>query len=237
MDGSSSYWSDTLAVDSTTFFSFSILSPLQSKTYKVSLIDPSGSEVDLESHIVTGDISSFPIGLGSIPGVTYTFEPPFQTGIWIISIETVGAIKPRSDSAPFGLVILFNESPIRVHTYLSTYSLKKGNEIGLVTRLTMDSEDVERPQALRDVITKAVIEVQDPNGDAEVVPMHDDGLHSDGEAGDGIWGGYMVASMEGMYKMEALVEAVILEGTSMARSTQHLIPIINPTVSLAGKAL
>jgi len=229
-----SLWSAKLPVDSVELFAFSIFSP-QAASFHIKLYDPTGTEVDLKSHQTKSGPSSYPIGLGHIPGHGYSFEKP-QIGDYKLAIFVPRFKRPTSTFEPDGIVLLFNKSPIRQHSSLTTYDLKLGTEIGVTARLTVDQQGTISPRALKDVVTKATMEVYDPSGNEETVQMHDDGLHADGAANDGIYGGFIPATKVGLYRAEAMLGGDHADGTHFVRSTQHLIPVVNSAITLTGLA-
>jgi hypothetical protein len=228
-------WTQILPVDSDTFFSFQLFSTMANKI-QVSLKNPQGMIVNLATHKHQSELTSFPIGMGSVPGTNYFFEAPFPKGEWQITLSSLESLPLRADSEPDAILFFFNESPIKAHSYLSTYNLYLGEKIGLVTRLTEAADGSFKPMALKDTITKAVMGVHMPDGAEEQVEMHDDGLHSDEEPNDGVFGGYIPAMAIGMYRAEAFIEGVSSDGTKIVRSTQHLLPIVAEQISLVGTA-
>jgi len=237
--GSGLSWSTVLPVDSDSVFAFGVFSPFQ---YKASLTDPDGNQIDLSKHIVQDSETAFPIGQGSVPGVVYVFNTPFVKGNYKLKIDSTSeklSLKLKqlhASSEADGLVILYNESPVRAHTYLSTYDLKAGQQVGLVTMITADAEGTENPSALKDTIFSATMEVYDPTGHKTDVTMHDDGLHNDLEANDGIYGGSIDASETGIYRAEAFILGTHSDGTSFVRSTQHMLPVVQNELTLTGTA-
>jgi len=102
--------------------------------------------------------------------------------------------------------------------------------------ITGDAEGTKNPSPLKDSIFSAVMEVYNPSGQMTTVTMHDDGLHNDLEADDGIYGGSVDASETGMYRAEAFIMGTHSDGTSFVRSTQHMLPVVNNELTLSGTA-
>jgi len=225
-------WKGVLSVDSSDFFSFNIFSPIE-KSLKLSLYDPHGQVIDLEHFKRQTAETSFPIGLKHVPGTNYYFPSPYHTGEWTIEISSSSSFLAPSNE-PHALIILYNHSPITQHSYLSSYNLELGSEIGLVTRMV--NTLVEGNQPLKDVIADAIMEVYDPSGKEITVQMHDDGLHGDEGANDGIYGAFILPSAKGTYRAQALLKGKHTDGTPFIRSTQHLIPIVERSLTLTGKA-
>ncbi len=68
--------------------------------------------------------------------------------------------------------------------------------------------------------------------------MHDDGLHNDGAADDGVYGGSFAATEIGSYTVQATLEGVTTDQTdTFIRTAQHLVQIIPRSIMLTQQAL
>jgi len=224
-----------LVVDSDVFFGFSVFSPGESHL-ALTLKDPNGHVVDLSSHALK---TSYPIGYSSVPGTMYTFEKP-KVGTWALSFALNGWVQA---DIPQVLVLLYNYGDNRVFTHLMTYDLQQGKQIGLVTRMTNKYSSNTTTRAVAPapaqgvLVSDAVMDVFLPDGSEVEVPMFDDGLHSDGAANDGIWGGHIAADEVGTYRAQAIIRGTDAKGNNFVRSTQHIIPVIPHEVEFTGVAV
>jgi len=66
--------------------------------------------------------------------------------------------------------------------------------------------------------------------------MHDDGLHDDLEANDGIYGATIPSTETGTYIATAYVSGTHDDGTAFERTTQHLIPVVIDYFDFVGTA-
>jgi hypothetical protein len=66
--------------------------------------------------------------------------------------------------------------------------------------------------------------------------MHDDGLHSDGAANDGIYGGSFSATEVGSYTVQATLIGSGATGP-FVRTTQHFVQVVPRMMQLTGQAL
>jgi len=225
-----------LPVDSPQLFAFNFFSP-NAKSFHLQLKDPNGVNVDLSSHLYQG---VWPIGddtINEVPVSTYVFPSPV-VGTWKLTITGTGLSNvTRASNYPNVAIILFNDSPIQIFSYLEDYNNEKGNEIGLVARITSQTswELGEIPAPLRlATINLAEMEVITPEGTEIDVPMHDDGLHNDGEANDGVYGASIKATVAGQYLATAVLEGVTPEGNAFIRSTEHVVNVVDDTLELTG---
>jgi len=234
-DGSEEF---DLQVDSETGFAFNFFSP-NLKHMSLKLTDPSGNNVPLGPHQHTG---YWPIGdsnIAEVPTQTYTFIQP-TPGTWKLTVTARDmANATRASNYPNVAIILFNDSPLQLYSYLSSYQNEKGKQIGLVAQMTQQAEIMigQNPEPfMGGAITAAEMEIFTPDGKEIDVPMHDDGLHGDGLANDGIYGATILASESGQYIATALLEGVNAEGHPFVRSTEHVISVVDDPIELTGSA-
>jgi hypothetical protein len=83
-------------------------------------------------------------------------------------------------------------------------------------------------------IASASLRVTAPDGEVQLLAMFDDGKHADGAAGDGIFGGDFLADKAGDYQAQVTVRGSNRFGRPLVRSAEHLLPIVEPTLQLAG---
>jgi len=236
-------WSVDLPVDSTKAFGVSVFSPQQ---LQIVLKDQKGNPVpDLDKYAHEGE---FPIGLHAVPETTYLFtadlwEQPIQ-GVWSLELSMSGLDASTiekllaNDQTPNGAVLLWNLSPVKGYSRLNTYNLKAGQQVGLLTTVTDKTRASKYVDAtpMADVIMQAEMDIYLPDGEEEFVKMHDDGLHGDGEANDGIFGASIPATEVGVYRAFAVIKGTTADGTAFIRSTQHLIPVVADKISFVGTA-
>jgi len=89
---------------------------------------------------------------------------------------------------------------------------------------------------MADVVVEAEMDIYLPDGEEEFVQMHDDGLHGDLEADDGIYGALIPATEVGIYRATAVIKGKTSDGTQFIRSTEHLIPVVEDKIAFTGQA-
>ena len=126
-------------------------------------------------------------------------------------------------------------------THLSTYSLEVGKPVGLVTRavdaktLVAARANNTMPSALRSTVAHAEMIVLSPDGSETELRMHDDGLHNDVAAGDGVFGATFVPHEAGSYVWRAQISGSA-NGAAFQRSTQHYVRVAREVAALNGRA-
>eukprot|EP00045_Choanoeca_perplexa_P012411 m.135415 g.135415 ORF g.135415 m.135415 type:complete len:691 (+) comp15992_c0_seq1:113-2185(+) len=250
---SENLWSfeQELAVDSPTSFSMSVFSSLD-EHIAVSMVDPSGAAFDLDHY---ASKTYWPIGDGTIETTVYQVPQP-QLGIYKLSLtvsdmpaERFHAMTNRStlrsQAAHHGLVFLTNDSEDEIYTHLSSYraTMRQNDDLKILARMYDESANPALtenkglvPQAIKDVISSAQLEVVYPDGSIHVSEMHDDGLHADGQADDGVYGGDFFPEDAGYYMVQAVLKGTNTAGNQFVRTAEHQVKVVPNDVSFTGRA-
>lgn len=224
-------WSTSVEVDSNTLLALSFLSPM-ADSVTLTLTDSNGNNVPLTNVVA----SIFPVGMVELPASTWSFSNPV-TGTWQFQVLSKSSLdvslypfaQTESD-IPAGYLIAWNEAPLSIYSHLSTYNLEVGQTIGVVSMILDSSSQGNFSRYgyanRRDVIAEAVMEVILPDGTEEDVQMHDDGLHQDEAANDGIYGGILTVTEPGLYKIEPFLSGQDDQGDNFVRTSQHIIATV-----------
>jgi len=203
------------------------------------LFAPDGETWDLSVQLPNGRfasaLSSQPTQFGlagqSFPGQLHIFAGVGEGQ----RVVRVSAVSPKATQ---GYLLLSSQSTLQLYTHLSNYNLWVGNQVGLVTyaynaESSTDNND-NAPVPLVNAIKEATATFTAPDGSQTTVSMVDDGLHADGAANDGVFGGLITATMAGQYTAQVRVtgEAAAEE---FIRTSEHIFPIIVPSLSLNGE--
>jgi hypothetical protein len=226
--------------DSKHFF-IVFFSPYESKV-TLKLFDPKGKEVSLDGKLVQ---DNFPIGdTGEgVPALYVEFNDAI-IGTYVLQIialpgQVFEPINSKNINQVNAYIMTYSESPLVIFTHMNQFMLKTGKDIGLVTRIgdAQLPRNGNAPSVAKNVIVDdAEMKVQLPDGTEIQVKMHDDGLHNDFEANDGIYGATFQPANPGLYRLRADVVGHSSTGVKFLRSTQHMAPVLNNAISLTGKA-
>jgi hypothetical protein len=171
-------------------------------------------------------------GSNSAPGLSWVVEHP-PTGNWslLVSPKPGRRLEPVQDFLPNAFITVMNEgSEEEIFSHLATYDLEKDQTVGVVSRIARGSLS----EVASDVrITSAVLDVITPDAKRFLMNMADDGLHTDGAANDGVFGGHFNASLSGQYKATAILSGFMPNGAPFSRSTSHLMQVVHDDVELA----
>jgi hypothetical protein len=224
-----------LPVD-TPSFTFVIFSSFISQ-WSLALVDPNGAVVDLSAALSQG---TFPLGGDNgddAPASIYTLTG--VTGVYTLTISTnPGAVDPLTHK---GYVHLFTQSAEQIASTVSSYALYKGTQVGLQAYIfdgvahPFTSGQANLPpikiHGVGEAVTSAQMTIDSPDGDTWQVPMHDDGLHGDLLADDGIYGATFNANQPGLFGVQSRMTGKNAQGT-FERSVQHLVQVVEDTVTL-----
>ena len=148
-------WSEEVPVDSKTLFTCSVFTNIPN--LKVSFKAPSHRAPVLgERMLVIHSLNLFPyafsgllraedivqeksFGYGDVdlPSTTYVFRNP-EIGMWTIEVSAsaIDALDHISETKPEVILLLGNEAPYRVATFLQSYDLQLGETIGIDAMIT-----------------------------------------------------------------------------------------------------
>jgi hypothetical protein len=242
--GDSYSWEGQLPIDSEERFILTVFKP-KGKSLKVYAAPPKTELVELtpslfEQPFANGQLTehSFGIGLDVMPATTYAFFDP-QPGMWTFKFYTTEQLQPKP-GLPDLYLILGNLSPTRVFCHLNTYDLQVGQSVGLVAR-AFDADSVDpnakgAPDALRETILKAEMDVILPDGNEVTVEMKDDGLSGDLEANDGVYAAAIEVTEPGQYIAQSQIKGVDPKGRAFYRTSEHMFQVVEPVATLTGLA-
>lgn len=167
---------------------------------------------------------SFGAGNAQVPTEYYALEG-VQAGEWTIKLGGGAGASPR------GFVLLEGQSDTQLVSFQTHAKQLVGERIGFVASLYSEAGE-DSTKASR--AGSASLRLTRPSGEIERLAMFDDGLHSDGAAGDGIFGGDFLADKAGQYLAQVTVQGTNAAGRAVVRSAEHPLPIIEPSLKLAG---
>ena len=213
-------------IDSAIRMTVALYSPL-ADDYTMELTMPDGTRApDVDEKSLSFPLSDS--GSSSVPGHGWVFDKP-QLGHWTLKISPKKAVsaarnpsEPVHDVKPNCFLVVHNDSPVKMHSHLASYSLEQDETVGVVSKLSKSS-----------VVHRAELEVMFPDSTRQKFDMFDDGLHADGEAGDGTYGGSFNATQRGLYKVSPHLRGTLAaSGLPFMRSVSHLMEVVQDDVEL-----
>jgi len=193
--------------------------------WNASLRSPGGrSEKAARSLASDNRLMEFGTGSASVPTEYYALEG-VEAGEWSLKLSAAAG------ASPHGFVLLEGQSEVQLVSYQTHTKQLVGERIGFVASLYDDSQTGAAKVARA---TSATLRVTRPNGESQELPMFDDGMHADGAADDGIFGGDFLADKAGQYLAQVTVRGRNAADRPLVRSAEHPLPILEPSLQLAG---
>ncbi len=169
--------------------------------------------------------TSYGLGGASQPAEYYSFDN-LQRGLWTVSI---GAASRSAHTQGF---LLVEGGSARLLTAQTDLNQTVGQRIGFTAKVAQ----ADQFGAIEDSVARVAsvsMSITAPDGSVSAAPFYDDGLHNDGRARDGVYGGSFVASQAGNYTSQISMSGMSADGVSFLRTAEHLIPVVAVDVSFA----
>lgn len=215
-------WESTLPVDGddlqTLIFSD------ESNEWNISMRPPTGLRArPVDTFATTSQKTDFGLSGESYVADHYQFGA-LAKGQWTLTVE---ASNPKQKE---GFLLVSSDSPQRIMSYQTSRQQLKGQRIGFATYSYAEGDSSS-------VINSASVRVVQPDGKAvSIHAMFDDGLHNDGQARDGVFGGDFLATETGNYSAQVVVTGQNANGLRFIRTTEHLVPVIESGIGLSADA-
>jgi hypothetical protein len=197
--------------------------------WNVGLRSPTGRTEKAARALASDNrLMEFGTGNAQYPTEYYALEG-VESGDWTVKLSAADGASPR------GFVLVEGQSDTQLVSYQTHTRQIVGERIGFVASLYGETEDGQVLHAkAAGHVGSASLRVTTPSGEVQNLPMFDDGKHSDGAAGDGIYGGEFLADKAGQYLAQVTVHGSNRNGRPVVRSAEHPLPIVARTLELAG---
>ena len=196
--------------------------------WNASLRSPSGhAEKAARALASDNKLMEFGTENAKVPTEYYELDG-IESGEWTVKLSAAQGASPR------GFVLVEGQSDTQLVSYQTHTKQLVGERIGFVASLYGETETGEVLYAkAAGRVASATLRVTTPSGEVQNLPMFDDGRHSDGTAGDGIFGGDFLADKAGQYLAQVTVRGSNREGRPVIRSAEHPLPVVERSLSLA----
>jgi hypothetical protein len=164
------------------------------------------------------------------PSELYQFGR-LQKGGWSLEISAPAGA-PRK-----GFLLIEGDAGTELSSHPAHLDFHAGGQIALTAQLSAEGKAgiVLGPQAGQ--VDEASIRVTRADGRVEKIAMFDDGLHGDGAAGDGLFGGVFEAGDAGLLNAQVLVKGRSAAGVALLRTAEHVIPVVDADLDLGLEAV
>ncbi len=183
------------------------------ENWNISMRSPAGFRSQpVDTLTLDSRKTSFGISDENYPADRYQFGQ-LAKGTWELSIESSNPGQQQ------GLLMISSDSPQRMLAYPSANGYVAGSSIGFVAHAYSEDRSLSS-------VNDVSINITSPDGSKLASNrMFDDGLHNDGSAGDGVYGGDFYAASAGNYNVQVVMRGSS-NGLPFIRTTEHLVPVI-----------
>lgn len=193
------------------------------QAWNLSLQDPISKRVQsVDQLAISKQQGNFGLSDNGYAADSYTLENIPQ-GTWKLAVD--------SATPGRGFVLLEGAGSER----LMSHQVKLNQRVGQRISLNASVYDLDQAAGTLggDSLRTASLRVTAPNGTVSQYAMFDDGLHLDGNAGDGLFGADFLADAAGDFNAQVIVEGVNSKGLAFVRTAEHLIPVIADQLSIS----
>lgn len=188
-------------------------------------VAPPGGRFAEAAGVARAGATEFGIEQASYPADYYTLDD-VANGEWTVKID---------GNARGGYVLLEGDESVELVSYPAHRRQIVGESIGVVAALSAGgAKDEALVGNAAGRVDTAVLRVTGPDGKVQELPMFDDGRHDDGAAADGVYGAAFDAHAAGAYLAQTIVRGANGKGRPLVRSAEHLMTVVERSLSLAG---
>lgn len=166
--------------------------------------------------------TDFALEQARVPANYYALEG-LESGSWTLNIDA-GTSRMRT-----GYVLVEGDTATELLSYPAHRRQIVGERLDVVATL---GSGATRDAGAR--IAQATLRVTAPDGTIRSYAMHDDGLHADARAGDGLYGAGFVAERSGNYLAQVVADGTNAAGLRVLRTAEHVMPVVDASLRLAG---
>lgn len=213
-------WTIDLPVEAAEQFKLTLLAP-NSQAWQINA-RTDGRQINLRNNIL--DYKNGEVGLDGVKYPAEIFEFNYaRTGIWNIEINAPkGSFR---DGETAGYLVVSNNSPYQIYTYLDTFQTLVGRQIGIVTSVFDSSAKSVSPiEAILSGAEAAEAELRLPNGAVQKLSLSIDE--------NGAFGGTFVPRIAGQYTAQVTVRGVTPKGERFVRTSETVFEVLAENVSL-----
>ncbi|MFC6840341.1 choice-of-anchor X domain-containing protein [Xanthomonas theicola] len=187
-----------------------------------------GKLLQANAAMLKGQATTLGASVAGAKGVFYAVDKAAD-GAWTLQLRS-NLSKPQQ-----GYLMVEGDERTELASYLRNRHQLVGQPLTLNT--VLGGSDA-RGRALLGAqvgrVKRAELRIIAPDGEERTVAMTDDGMHGDGEAGDGIYGSSFVPDRSGTWIAQVVVHGRDRDGRQFVRTTEHVLPVIDTVTRVRG---
>lgn len=215
-------------VESTANLRLSLLAP-NSADWQINASNEGNKNLNLRNNPELVEHQNSEIGLDGVkfPAEIFSLNG-VKAGNWQIRISAPDKSNFR-DGATVGYLVVSDDSPYQLYTYVDTNQTSVGKNIGIFTSVFDNSSERNSaiPSSIEGAVKSIEGEIRLPNGETQKLNFKGDE--------NGNFGGNFVPSTAGQYSVQITVRGVSPKGEDFIRTGEQLIQVLGDNVRL-GKA-
>lgn len=206
-----------------------------SERWQLELRRPDGTRLALGEELAAGRAQQHRVVLDTLaPGFeAVATELERVPGLWEVTLHAPagpgpgpGQGRPRAEP-PQGYLMTAEPGSSVLESHLGTHALLAGDTIPVRARLDAAA-----------AVTSMALHVRgagEGNDGDLVLPMADDGLHDDGQPGDGLWGALLPPRSAGQVFAQVVATGTGTDGLPLLRTAEHVFTLIERSAVLTGE--
>ena len=214
-----------IPVESAANLRFSLLAP-NSGNWRINASNDSGENLDMRESTELVEHRNGEIGLDGVkfPAEVFSFKS-VRAGNWQIIISAPEGSNLR-DGAAAGYLVVSNDSPYQLYTYIDTNQTLVGKNIGIFTSVFDNSSEGNSavPASLEGIVRSIEGEIRLPGGETQKLNF------KGGE--NGIFNGNFIPQKAGQYSVQITIRGVSPKGENFIRTGEQLIQVLGDNIRL-----
>jgi hypothetical protein len=215
-------WVVDLPVEAAEQLKLTLLAP-NSQAWEINA-SSDGRRINLRENVSLLDYRSGEVGLDGVkyPAEVFDFSYP-RTGTWHIEINAPKGSAREGETA--GYLVVSNNSPYQLYTYLDTFQTLVNRQIGIVTSVFDNSaKAISTNGAFSPVVETAEAELRLPNGAMRKLALT--------AADNGAFRAAFVPSTAGQYTAQVTVRGTTPRGERFVRTSETVFEVLDENVRL-----
>ncbi|HEY0428261.1 MAG TPA: hypothetical protein VGC76_10805 [Pyrinomonadaceae bacterium] len=215
-------WTIDLPIEAAEQLKLTLLAP-NSQAWQITA-NADGRQINLRENVSLLDYRNGEVGFDGVKYPAEVFEFDYaRTGTWRIEIAAPKNSFREGETA--GYLVVSNNSPYQIYTYLDTFQTLVGRQIGVVTSIFDNSvKSVSTVNLISPVVETAEAELRLPNGTLQKLSL------SGNE--NGTFGGAFVPPMAGQYTAQITVRGITPRGERFVRTSETAFDVLAENVRL-----
>ena len=216
-------WTIDLPIEAAVQLKLTLLAP-NSQAWQITASDSGGRQINLRENVSLLDYRSSEVGLDGVkyPAEVFDFNDT-RAGTWHIEISAPKTDFREGETA--GYLVISNNSPYQLYTYLDSFQTLVGRRIGIVTSIFDSSaKSISNTGRASSVVETAEAELRLPGGATQKFALS--------SADGGALAGSFVPQIAGQYTAQITVRGTTARSERFVRTSELVFDVLAENVRL-----